>query len=81
MEDAVQDEPHVGRKLFDRLSLKEKALWKVKRFLRAAEVPYEGSTFATEDVLGSKLAIQVVTGMYNGRPTNDVADYVVVGKE
>ena len=77
LEYAIQDEPHVGRKLFDRLSLKEKALWKLKRFLTAAQVPYEGSSFATEDILGSKLSVQVVTETYNGKLSNSVSDYIV----
>ena len=76
MEYSVQDGEHVGRKLFDRLSLKEKALWKLKRFLTAANVPYEGAGFDTEDVLGATLTVQVGTREYNGRLGNDVLDYV-----
>lgn len=77
LEYAIQDEPFVGRKLFDRLSLKDKALWKLKRFLKAANVPYEGSSFSTEDVLGSKLSVQVESGVYNGKPTSEVGDYII----
>ena len=77
LEYSVQDEPYVGRKLFDRLSMKPKALWKLKRFLVAAQVPYDGSNFATEDILGAKVTLQVSTGTYNGKATNEVEDYIV----
>ena len=68
-----------GRKvMYDRLSLKPTAAWKVKRFLRAAQVPYEGSSFATEDILGSAFWAQVGTiTTAKGRLVNEVADYLV----
>lgn len=78
MEYSIQEPSEFqGRKLFDRVSLKEKALWKLKRFLTAADVPYEGTEFDTEDVLGASLNVQVATSEYQGRLGNDVADYVV----
>ena len=68
-----------GRKImYDRLSMKPTAAWKVKRFLRAAQVPYEGSSFATEDVLGSTLWAQVGTmTTKKNRLVNEVSDYLV----
>lgn len=73
----VEPEENAGRKLFDRVSLKEAALWKLKRFLTAADVPFEGASFDTEDVLGQTLEVQVSTREYNGKLVNDVEDYVV----
>lgn len=68
---------HAGAKVIDRVSLKEKALWNLKRFLTAAEVPFEGSSFDTEDILGSTLTIQIASSVYNGKPSFEVADYIV----
>ena len=63
---------------YDRLSLKPTAAWKVKRFLRAANVPYEGASFATEDILGSTFWAQVATTTTaKGRLVNEIADYLV----
>ena len=74
----VEPVEYEGRKImFDRVSLKPQALWKLKRFLKAAEVPYEGGSFTTEDVLGSKFRAQVVTETYNGKLRNNVDDYIV----
>lgn len=75
----VEPSEYEGRKvMYDRLSLKPTAAWKVKRFLRAANVPYEGSSFATEDILGSTLWAQVGTlTTVKGRLVNEVNDYIV----
>ena len=81
MEYSVREGEFEGRKLFDRISMKPTALWRLKRFLKAAEVPYEGSGFATEDVLGSKLSVQVTTVPSRNNAAklvNEVADYVIV---
>ena len=69
----------LGRKVsYDRLSLKPQALWKLKRFLKAANVPYAGSDFTTEDVLGSTLWAQVATTTTpKGRLVNEIADYLI----
>ena len=79
MHHKVCEGEHEGRKiLYDRLSLKEKAAWKLKRFLKAAQVPYSGSSFATEDVLGSKFWALIETKTTpTGRIVNEVADYLV----
>ena len=78
MEYSVQEpEDLKGHKLFDRISLKETSLWRLKRFLTAAEVPYECASFDTEDVLGATLEVQVRTSEYQGRLGNEIADYVV----
>ena len=75
----VSPTEHEGRKImYDRLSMKPQAAWKLKRFLRAAQVPYEGSSFATEDILGSMFWAQVTTTTtQKGRLVNEVADYLV----
>ena len=75
----VEPAEYEGRKvMYDRLSLKPTANWKVKRFLRAANVPYEGASFATEDILGSTFWAQLITRTTEkGRLVNEVADYLV----
>ena len=75
----VSPTEHEGRKImYDRLSLKTTAGWKLKRFLVAAQVPYQGSSFTTEDVLGSTFKAQLVTKTTDkGRLVNEVADYIV----
>lgn len=75
----VSPDEYAGRKvMYDRLSLKTTAAWKLKRFLTAAQVPYEGSSFNTEDVLGSTFKAQVATTTTaKGRLVNEVADYIV----
>ena len=75
----VEPTEYEGRRImYDRLSLKPTAAWKVKRFLRAAQVPYEGASFATEDILGSTFWAQLTTTTtQKGRLVNEVADYLV----
>ena len=75
----VEPTEYEGRQIkYDRLSLKATAAWKLKRFFTAAQVPYEGSSFATEDVLGSTFHAQVITKTTpKGRLVNEVAEYLV----
>lgn len=79
MHHKVAEGEYEGRKImYDRLSLKTTAAWKLKRFLTAADVPYEGSSFATEDVLGSKFyAIVSTYTTPKGRLVNQIEDYLV----
>lgn len=75
----VEPAEYEGRNIkYDQLSMKPTAAWKVKRFLTAAQVPYSGSEFATEDILGSTFWAQVTTTTnQKGRLFNEVADYLV----
>ena len=75
----VEPTEHEGRKvMYDQLSLKPTAAWKVKRFLTAAQVPYEGTSFATEDILGSTFWAQLITTKtQKGRLVSEVAEYLV----
>lgn len=55
----ITDGEHKGRKLFTNCSLKERALWNLKRLIEAANIPYEDNSFNTEDCLGAVLDVEV----------------------
>ena len=53
-----EDEYH-GRKIFDTLSLSEKALWRVRDFVQACGVFPGPQGFKTEELLGAQLIVGV----------------------
>lgn len=56
----VADGEYHGRKIFDTLSLSEKALWRVRDFVQACGI-FPGPTgFKTEDLLGAVLKVGVI---------------------
>ena len=65
-----------GRSLFFNCSLKESALWNLKKFVECAGVPYDDDGLDTDDILGAEVGLVVSLGEYDGKPSNDVDDYV-----
>lgn len=72
----IQDAPHTGRKLFVNHSLKETALWNLKRFVEAAGGSYDETGLNTEDMLGEELVAVVEHELYKGKPRARVNDYL-----
>jgi len=72
------DDDFNGRKLFVNTSLKQKALWNLKRLLVTAGVPSDGDSFSTEDALGLEMDVQVGIREFEGRERNEVQDYLPV---
>jgi hypothetical protein len=59
VEMTIQEGEFHGRKLYDDLSLSEKALWRVTRFVNACGVYPQPTGFRTEDLLGATLYCSV----------------------
>jgi len=75
LELTIVDEPFAGRKVFDNVSLAEKALWKLKQLSEATEVEIDDE-FDTEDFLGSEVSIVVDIEQSKGYdPKNIVKRY------
>ena len=70
----VQDPAHMGRKLFINNSLKETALWNLKRFVEAAGASFDATGFDTEQMLGKMILAVVGQEPYEGRVVNRVMD-------
>jgi len=70
----VQDPAYQGRKLFMNHSLKETALWNLKRFVEAVGVSFDAAGFDTEGVLGKMLLLVVGQEPYQGRVVNRITD-------
>lgn len=64
-----------GRHVFDNLSLKERALFKLKKFMKAAGIPWEPDGFNTEDMYGAELEVYVDNEEYQGELRNRVQKY------
>lgn len=70
----IQDPAHQGRKLFINNSLKETALWNLKRLVEACGASFDASGFDTEQMLGKMLIAVVGQEPYQGRLVNRVTD-------
>ena len=61
LEFVVQDGEHHGKKVFDVLSLSDKALWRVRDFVNACGLYPGPAGFKTEELLGQKLIVGLAT--------------------
>jgi len=64
---------HEGRIVWLMTSLKTEALWNLKSFLAAAGAKMDDTGFATEDVVGLKLDVNVEQDEYEGRIRNRIS--------
>ena len=61
LEYTISEGEYHGRKIFDTLSLSEKALWRVRDFVNACGVFPPATGFNTEQLLGAFLRVGVTT--------------------
>jgi len=81
LEYLVLEGEFVNRRVFDNVGLSKDAAWRLKQLLKAAKVGYSvvgGRTeFDTDDLQGALLGINVTQKVYEDRPQNKVASYVI----
>lgn len=59
VEMTIQEGEHHGRKLFDDISLSQKALWRVTRFVNACGIYPPATGFQTEQLIGAFCRVTV----------------------
>lgn len=80
----VNHPEQTGHKLFDRISLVEKALWKLKQFCEAVGLEWDETGVDVEPAIGQTVLVKVTQELYTdpnkpgseGRRTNKVDEYL-----
>jgi len=78
---AIADGEYQGVKVLERFSLQPKALWKLKRLLKAVGYPIPSGQFAFDAaaIHGRPVRIKVSVETYEGRERNRVEDFAPLG--
>lgn len=71
-----------GRKLWDNFVIKENALWRLKMFLKALDLPHKGQiNFDSDDWINKPLKVKVYHDEYNGKKRSKISDYLSSNKK
>lgn len=72
---AKDPEEFSGQPLQSRLSLSQKALWKMNQFLDALGYRDNDQDYDTNDLVDREIYVQVVQGEYEGKERSEVASF------
>ncbi len=76
----VTDGPHDGRRVWEGFSLRPTALWRLKRLLKAIDLPHQGPVVLETELLEERdLEILIGEETYNGSRRNTVKDMRPIG--
>lgn len=76
VEFTIQDEPVVGRKVWDVFMLQPQSLWKLKRLMQCANVSPEGRMdLDSDELLGQEVGVVVAHEAYEGQARARVKGY------
>jgi len=80
VEFTIQDQPVVGRKVWDVFMLQPQSLWKLKRLMQCANMPTEGrADLDSEELLGQEVGVVVMHETYEGQVRSRVKGYFNLG--
>lgn len=63
-------------KLFDTFSLVDSALWKLRDFVVAAQIPFDENGFDHLTAIGRKLRVEVKNEKYEGKDRPKIVSYI-----
>lgn len=76
VEFTIQEEPYVGRKVWDIFMLNAEALWKLKRLAKAVGLDLSGrNDIDSDDLMNAECHVVIANEMYDGELRNRVKGY------